>query len=88
MIHHESKGSINSITLDEDGEITVTMVWNTGIRNLNKMFGYCDKVTYIDFSYFDAVDVTSFSHTFVSCSSLKYVNLTNININMNSVKSI
>ena len=76
-----SKGSINSITLDEDGEITIKMVWNKGPTYLYQMFGYCNKIISLDLSDFETKGVTTFSHMFVECSSLEYVNFPNINMN-------
>ena len=75
-----SKGSINKITLEEDGEINIKMVWNSGTTDFYRMFADCNKLISIDLSNYNTKGVTSYSHTFVNCTSLEFINTTNINM--------
>ena len=76
-----SKGAINSIILDEDGPITITMVWNSSRPTfLYGIFGYCANLISVDLSNFNTDGVTTFSHMFMGCYSLEYVNFENVNM--------
>ena len=62
----------------EDQSSTIVMKFNTQINTCQKMFYNLKSIKIIDFSKFDASQVTDMSEMFKGCDNIEFINFTNI----------
>ena len=56
---------------------TVKLIFKSKIKNCDQMFFDCNNITEIDFTNFDASEITKLSQTFKNCHQLISINLSN-----------
>ena len=56
-----------------------TLICDSGVTNMSNLFYYCTKLTSLDLSNFNTINVTIMSSMFSECSDLTTLNLSNFN---------
>ena len=89
-IYLNNEGNINSITKDNyeviniegDEESNIRVTWSNFNGNLDYFFQYLSDITEIDLSRLNT-PIINMGNTFWGCTSLKFVNLSNLNTSLN-----
>ena len=69
----------NSITLNQDGENIIEVVWKDKFTSLKTMFWTCNSIVSLDLSHLDTSNVKYMDYMFSDCSSLVSLDLSNFN---------
>ena len=64
----------------EDNITDVTLIWDEPLTSTSKMFKGCGQIIEINFTEFDATQISSMDEMFMNCASLKYLYLYNFKI--------
>ena len=75
----ENLGQVIKVNLTQDGENTITMIWDYSIQDCKDMFCDCRSLISIDMSHFDSSLITSMFEMFFFCLNLTSIDLTNFN---------
>ena len=59
--------------------VPFTLICDSGVTNISKLFNYCENLTTLDLSNFDTSNVTTMEYMFSSCEKLTTLNLSNFN---------
>ena len=59
--------------------VPVTLICDSGVTDISKLFQFCDKLTTLDLSNFNTSNVTTMEYMFSSCEKLTTLNLSNFN---------
>ena len=70
------------INIDNGEENTIKVIFTSFEGKLNDAFAHLSNIIEIDLSKINTA-IKSLANTFVGCSSLKFVNLTNLNTSLN-----
>lgn len=66
-----------------------TLICDSGVTDMNRMFNKCEKLTTLDVSNFNTINVTSMEYMFDSCSNLTTLDVSNFNTsNVNEMASM
>ena len=60
---------------ETEGEYNIKLKFNIELTDSSYMFAFCNKITQIDFIYFNTKYITSMKYMFHKCKNLKYINL-------------
>ena len=71
-----------SINLNNEGNITIKMIWNSQLTTCKRMFERLSNIISMDLSKFDSSLVTDMSEMFYECSSLKSLKFGNFNTSL------
>ena len=59
--------------------VPYTLICDSGVTNISKLFQFCENLTTLDVSNFDTSNVTTIEYMFSSCEKLTTLNLSNFN---------
>ena len=79
FINQKKKDSVNYFFDLNESLNVVKLVWNNKLNQMKDMFRDCPDILEIDFSEFDASEVSHMNGIFYGCTSLASVNFDNIN---------
>ena len=79
FINEKKQDSVNYSFFFNESLNVVKLVWNNKLNQMKYMFRDCPDILEIDFSEFDASEVSHMNGIFYGCTSLASVNFDNIN---------